>query len=263
MATKPETIDEYLETVRDDQRAALEKLRRTIRAVVPKAEECISYGLAAFRLHGRPLVAFGATPNHCAFYPMSAITVAAHQDDLKGYETSKGTIRFAADKPLPTALVRKLVKARIAESQGLQAAPVAARKRSGKPESRTSQTDPEVIAFLRDLDHPLQAEVEAVRRIVLGVSPEIREAVKWNAPSFRTTEFFATFNLHNGRVWLILHRGAKAKASTTNRTKVADPAGLLKWLAKDRCVITFADGKDVRAKKAALRNIVREWIRRL
>lgn len=116
--TKPRTIDEYLAGVNADQRAALEKLRKTIRTVAPKAEECISYGLAAFRLNGRPLVAFGAWANHCAFYPMSSVTVKAFQDQLKGFETSKGTIRFSTDKPLPTALVKKLVKARIAASGG-------------------------------------------------------------------------------------------------------------------------------------------------
>jgi len=111
-------MDEYLAAVNAQQRAALEKLRRTIKAAAPKAEEGISYGLAAFRLNGRPLVAFGATANHCAFYPMSSRTVEAFHDQLKGYQTSKGTIRFQPDKPLPAALVRKLVKARIAEQSG-------------------------------------------------------------------------------------------------------------------------------------------------
>jgi uncharacterized protein YdhG (YjbR/CyaY superfamily) len=114
---KPRTIDEYLANVKADQRTALEQLRRTIHTVAPKAEECISYGLAAFRLNGRPLVAFGAWENHCAFYPMSAATVAAFQVQLQGFSTSKGTIRFSPDKPLPTALVKKLVKARIAENR--------------------------------------------------------------------------------------------------------------------------------------------------
>ena len=114
---KPRTIDEYLAGVGANQRAALEKLRKTVRSVVPKAEECISYGLAAFRLNGRPLVAFGASANHCAFYLMSGTTVEAHQDELKDYETSKGTIRFPAEKPLPAGLVRKLVKARIVENE--------------------------------------------------------------------------------------------------------------------------------------------------
>ena len=117
MAGKPRTIDEYLAALSEDKRAALEKIRTAIRAAAPKAEECISYRLPAFRLDGRMLVAFGATTNHCAFYPMSSSSVEDHTDELKGYDTSKGTIRFQADKPLPATLVRKLVKARIAENK--------------------------------------------------------------------------------------------------------------------------------------------------
>lgn len=102
---KSATIDEYLDRVTQPQRAA-----------APRAAECISYRLPAFRLDGRPLVAFGATARHCAFYPMSGNTVAAFARQLERLETSKGTIRFSPDKPLPAALVRKLVKARIAEN---------------------------------------------------------------------------------------------------------------------------------------------------
>ena len=111
---KPETIDEYLAALSDDKRAALETLRRTIKAVAPEAEECIRYQLPAFRLNGKMLVAFGAATNHCAFYPGS-FPVEAHKDELKACDTSKGTIRFQADSPLPAALVRKLVKTRIGE----------------------------------------------------------------------------------------------------------------------------------------------------
>ena len=118
MAGKPQTIDEYLAALSKDKRAALEKLRKTIRAAAPKAEECISYQLPGFRLDGRMLVAFGATVNHCAFYPMSSSTVEAHKDELKDYDTSKGTIRFQPDNPLPATLVRKLVRTRIAENAG-------------------------------------------------------------------------------------------------------------------------------------------------
>ena len=119
MAGKHKTIDEYLAALSDDKRAALEKLRKTIKVAAPKAEECISYQLPAFRQNGM-LVAFGATASHCAFYLMSSTTVEAHKDELQGYHTSKGTIRFPADKPLPAALVRKLVKARITENDRLR-----------------------------------------------------------------------------------------------------------------------------------------------
>jgi len=118
MAGKPRTIDEYLAALSVDKRAALERIRRTIKAAAPRAEECISYQLPAFRLGGRMLVAFGATATHCAFYLMSSSTVEAHRGELEDYDVSKGTIRFQADSPLPATLVRKLVKARIAENAG-------------------------------------------------------------------------------------------------------------------------------------------------
>ena len=111
------TFDDYLAGLPANQRAALERLRRTIRAAAPAAEECFSYGLPAFRLHGRPLVAFGAWAAHCAFYPMSSVTVEAFREELAGFDTSKGTIRFTTEKPLPAALVRRLVQARIQENE--------------------------------------------------------------------------------------------------------------------------------------------------
>jgi uncharacterized protein YdhG (YjbR/CyaY superfamily) len=110
------TIDQYLAGVNPRQRAALQKLRQTIRAVAPSAEECISYGIPAFRLNGRSLVFFGAWADHCSFYPGSSVTLKKFRDDLKDFETSKGTIRFSPQKPLPAALVKKLVKARMAEN---------------------------------------------------------------------------------------------------------------------------------------------------
>lgn len=126
----------------------------------------------------------------------------------------------------------------------------------------SSQTDPAVAALLEELDHPLKQEIEAVRQILLGVDPSIREAVKWNAPSFRTTDFFATFNLRSrDHVQLVFHTGAKVKASATTGITVADPDGLLKWLAKDRCLVTLGEGKDIKAKRASFEAVVREWIR--
>ncbi len=115
MPSKPTSIDEYLAAVSPEQRVALGKLRKMIRTVVPKAEEYIGYGLAAFRLDGKPVAGMGAGASHCAYYPMSGTVVATLKDDLKNHETSKGAVRFSAQKPLPAALVRKLIRARIAE----------------------------------------------------------------------------------------------------------------------------------------------------
>lgn len=118
MKGKHQSIDEYLQTVTDDQRAALERLRATVLAAAPGAQECVSYGLAAFRLAGKALVAIGATKKHCAFYPMSSTTVESFREELRDFDTSKGTVRFQPDRPLPLDLVRRMVLARIAEDQG-------------------------------------------------------------------------------------------------------------------------------------------------
>ena len=114
MSIKPTTIDEYLATLSNDKRAALEKLRRDIKSAAPRAEECISYQLPGFRLDGRMLASFGAWKDHCAFYP-GAFPIEANKKDLKAYKTSKGTIQFPAEKPLAATLVRKLIKSAIAE----------------------------------------------------------------------------------------------------------------------------------------------------
>ena len=107
---RPGTIDGYLAALTREKRAALQKLRRSIRAAAPRAEECISYGIPAFRLDGKLLVWFAAAAHHCSFFPGAVIE--DFEKELAGYDTSKGTVRFSPDAPLPAGLVRTLVKAR-------------------------------------------------------------------------------------------------------------------------------------------------------
>lgn len=112
-------VDQYLARVGGKKRAALERLRRTLRAAAPGAEECLSYGLPALRLGHKRLVAYGATPRHCALYPLSRATVEAFATELEGFDVSTGAIRFQPENPLPAALVRRIVKARILENEPL------------------------------------------------------------------------------------------------------------------------------------------------
>jgi len=128
---KPATIDQYLAGVSDDKRAALQRLRETILGVIPTAEECISYGMPAFRYEGKVVVFLGAAANHCAFYPGGMVNEFA--DELEAFETSKGTIRFQPDHPLPAALVRKIVKAAVARNAARKSK--AASKPRGKKKS--------------------------------------------------------------------------------------------------------------------------------
>ena len=110
------TFQDYLDQVAvPEQRAALERLRQTIKKLVPEAEEVISYQLPTFRVRGKKLLALGAAAKHCALYPMSGTAVQAHSSELSGYSTSKGTIRFKPDQPLPEELVARLVRYRLKE----------------------------------------------------------------------------------------------------------------------------------------------------
>ena len=110
-------VDSYLAEVPEPAHSTLQKLRAMIRAVVPaEATETISYQMPAFRYKGA-LVAYAAFKNHCSFFPMSATLIEQFKEELQGYETAKGTIRFPSDRPLPAALVKKLVKARVAQNE--------------------------------------------------------------------------------------------------------------------------------------------------
>ncbi len=110
-------VDAYLAKVPEDQRAVLERIRKATRSAAPTATEDISYGFPTFKLDGRGLIWYAAWKKHCSIYPLTAGIMEACGKELEPYDTEKGTIRFTADKPLPAALVRKLVEVRIAEEQ--------------------------------------------------------------------------------------------------------------------------------------------------
>ena len=113
----PRDVDEYLAGVPEPARSTLNRIRAVIRSAVPaEATEAISYRIPTFKYNG-PLVGFAAFSNHCSLFPMSPSVIEAFKNELKDFHTSKGTIRFPVDKPLAAALVKKLVKARIAQNE--------------------------------------------------------------------------------------------------------------------------------------------------
>lgn len=111
------TVTEYLHATPPRARAALQSLRKTIKAAAPGAVETISYGMPAFKYEGRALVYYAAFANHCSFFPASTAVIADYKKELEPWKTSKGTIQFTVEKPLPATLVKKLVKARIRQHQ--------------------------------------------------------------------------------------------------------------------------------------------------
>lgn len=127
-----------------------------------------------------------------------------------------------------------------------------------------ADTTKAVDDLMASLAHPAKKEIQALRRVVLGADPSISEGVKWNAPSFRTHEYFATMHLRVKKgVMLVLHFGAKARATGVVRDSIEDPAGLLKWVADDRATVSFEDLSDMRAKTAPCQAILRQWITRV
>lgn len=118
-----------------------------------------------------------------------------------------------------------------------------------------------VAEFLAGLDHPFKEEILALRAIILGASPDIGESIKWNAPSFHTTEHFATFHLRaRDGVQVVLHLGAKPRTDVPVRSEVRDPLGLLQWKSPDRATVTFAGLQDVEANGGAFADIIRQWV---
>ena len=119
-----------------------------------------------------------------------------------------------------------------------------------------------VDVLLSSLKHPATAEIQMLRAIVCEVSPSIQEGVKWNAPSFRVDEYFATINLREKQgVGVVLHFGAKVRDVAAGRESIADPDRLLKWLARDRATVRFSDKDDIAARKPAFQAVLRQWIR--
>lgn len=126
---------------------------------------------------------------------------------------------------------------------------------------RRASAPGDVDAFLAALEHPHKAEILALRQTLLAADPRIAEGIKWNAPSFRTSEWFATFHLRaKDDVQIILHFGAKVRDKSTARAAIADPESLLQWLAADRASVKFRDAADVEAKRSAFAAVIRQWI---
>jgi hypothetical protein len=119
----------------------------------------------------------------------------------------------------------------------------------------------DVEALVAALDSPRREMVQALRAIIRGADARICESVKWNAPSFATSEHFATFHLRaKSGVQVVLHLGAKARPESGVRAGVQDRAGLLEWRGPDRAIVTFADGADVAEREAAFVAVLRQWI---
>jgi hypothetical protein len=135
------------------------------------------------------------------------------------------------------------------------------RKKAAKQSGSTPKS---VEAFVASLDEASKQTVCALREIFLAADPSIAEGIKWNVPSFRTSEYFATMNLRvKTGIGVVLHFGAKKGDISRTGVAIPDPESLLSWLGRDRAIITFRDVDDINARQPALTNLIREWIKHL
>jgi uncharacterized protein YdhG (YjbR/CyaY superfamily) len=206
---RPRTVDEYLATLDKDARRTLESVRASIHKAAPAAEETISDGSPAFRLHGKLLACFRGARTHCSYHPMSGRVVAAEAKALAGFDTSKGAIRFPIGMPLPRPIVKRLVEARIAEI-GVAA---------------TASPDAAIRGFIARYDPAIATQLKASRRKMRALVPRGYELVydNYNAlvfgfsPTERTSDALCSIAGYPRWVSLFLLKGAR----------VADPDGLL------------------------------------
>lgn len=127
--------------------------------------------------------------------------------------------------------------------------------------SKSTDTRAAVDAFMAKLDHPHAAEVQVLRELILGLGPSVAEGIKWNSPSYRSGEYFATTNLRaKTGIGLILHLGAKVRELPGGGITIADPDGLLTWLGKDRAAVEFTGAADLAATSPALRKLLAQWL---
>jgi uncharacterized protein YdhG (YjbR/CyaY superfamily) len=255
--TTVKTIDEYLSVLPENVRVILEKLRQTIKSVAPKAEEVISYGMPAFKYHGM-LVYMAAFKNHCSFFPGSSQIVKLY-DELKSFKTSKGTIQFMVDKPLPVGLVKKIVKARMQENEARLNArqltkPIA--RKSSKPARATGKTnklsdEEQVNEYVNKLKGTQREEIDAVRKLIKKSSAKLSERIKWNAPSYYYKQDIVTFGPYKThKLLLVFHHPAVVKIKSE----------LLQGDYKDRRLVSFKNKEEALKHKKELSRIINEII---
>jgi uncharacterized protein YdhG (YjbR/CyaY superfamily) len=257
--TTAKTIDEYLDELPEREMILLHALRKAIKSVAPQAEELISYGMPAFKYHGM-LVYFAAFKNHCSFFPGSSQIIKLY-DELKPFKTAKGTIQFTPEKPLPLALVKKIVKARMAENESRQMAKQKSKslaKQSVKPATKLSKSKPtdeeQVNEYMDKLKGIQKEEVETVRRLIKKGSSKLNERIKWNAPSYYYKQDIVTFGPYKThKLLLVFHHPAVVKIKSE----------LLQGDYKDRRLVYFRDASDAEKNKKELTRIINEIIKQI
>ncbi len=259
MNTSIKSVDDYLKDLPQNVRLVLEKLRSTIKSVAPKAEEAISYGMPGYKYYGA-LVYFAAFKNHCSFFPGSS-QIIKRFDELSEYRTSKGTIQFTVDKPLPAALVKKIVKARMEENetrywtrQSNKSAKKITKVVDKKADNGLSKEEKQVVEYMSKLKGKQKDDVEVVRKLIKKSNAKLIERIKWNAPSYYYKQDIVTFGPYKkDKLLLVFHHPSVVNVKSE----------LLEGDFKDRRLVYFKDAKEAEKKKKELSRIINEIINQI
>lgn len=253
-ASKPSTIDQYLKGVSPKIRSLLVRVREAIRYTAPDAEESISYGVPSYKLNGKPLVYFGAGKEHGSIYGISQAIVKTYSEELDSFDKSKGTIRFTPDNPLPITLLRKMVKARILENKERENLKKEKKvvKKNETPQKRKVAN---VEDYLKNLRHPLKKEIAEVRSIIIGSDRNLKERIKWSAPSYHIGDNdLVTFNAWSDKkVHLVFHH--------PEIVKIKSP--ILEGDYPTRRMVYFENMKEVKENNKELDRVMKDLIKRV
>lgn len=248
MQTTIKTIDEYIAGFPKDVQVTLQKMRALIKKAAPKATETISYGIPTFVQDGN-LVHFGGYKSHIGFYP-APNGIEAFKKELSKYEGSKGTVKFALDKPLPAALITQIVKFRIEKNKEKAALKNPVVKKAVKKDKPTDEQ--QIKNWIEKLDAATKKEIEAVRKIIRAASSKLNERIKWNAPSYYYKEDIVTFGPYkNGMTLLVFHHPSIVKIKSA----------LLEGTYKDRRLLYLEGAKSIATNKKELTRIIQESVK--
>lgn len=243
-------VDEYIKSFPGPTRKKLNQIREAIKKAAPGAAELISYQMPAYKLDGA-LVYFAGCNNHIGFYPTNT-GVSAFQKELSPYVTSKGAVQFPYEKPLPLGLIRDIVKFRVQENREKSAGK---KKVTKSPLKQKPTTANDIEAWMKNLEAPTRKNINAIRKIIRNVSADIRERIKWNAPSYHFKEKdFLTFGpSKDQRILLVFHH--------PGIEKIKSP--LLEGNYKHRRLLYLGNAGEIRKHEKELTRIITQSLEKI
>jgi uncharacterized protein YdhG (YjbR/CyaY superfamily) len=244
------TVDEYIAGADKETQPLLKQMRKIISAEAKDAEESISYGMPGYKYLGKPLVYFAGYENHIGFYA-TPTGHDAFKKELSKYKQGKGSVQFPLSEKLPVDLIKRIVQFRVKENE----ATAAAKKKPAAVKQSKSPDDGDAVKnWLSKQEPGVKKQIDAVRKIIKTVTPELNERIKWNAPSYYYKEDVVTFGpSRDGKILLVFHHPLIVKIKSP----------LLEGNFKDRRLLYFKTPQEITTGKKELERILKELFKML